>query len=200
VPRAYRSATREEQAAATRQAILLAFSTQLGRPGAGDISLREAAEEAGVSLRTVYHHFPDRESRLVGLAEWADEQFGPLPAIDGVDDLPDHVRRGYRRADRNLELTRAMYVAGLADEVRNRRLRSRRLEIAALLTGIGAPAEPTRRAIAVVSLLASGEAGIPLVDIHGLDVLEAGEAAAQAVEAIVADLRARRREAADRDG
>jgi AcrR family transcriptional regulator len=192
VPRPYRSTVRDDRAAATRAAILAAFAEQLGRTGATDLSLPEAAASAGVSLRTVYHHFPDRESRLAGLADHLDDRQGPLPPIDGVDDLPDHVRRAYARAGRDLALTRAAFVAGLADEVRNRRLRARRLEIAALLTGIGAPTDVTTRATAVVSMLASSEAGIPLVDTHGLTVEEAGEAAAQAVAAIVADLRARR--------
>jgi hypothetical protein len=41
-------------------------------------------------------------------------------------------------------------------------------------------------------MLASTEAGIPLVDVHGLTMEEAGEAAAQVVAATIADLRSRR--------
>ena len=183
---------RAAQASATRDAILAAFADQLGQPGVVALSLPEAAAAAGVALRTVYHHFPAPEDRLVAVAEWAEQQLGPTPSIAGVHDLPDHVRRAYARAARRVDLARAIYVSGVAQDVRTRRLRARRHDIAALLTGLGAPAEPTARAIATVSMLASTEAGIPLVDVHGLTMEEAGEAAAQSVEAIVADLRARR--------
>jgi AcrR family transcriptional regulator len=196
--RTYRSPMRAEQAASTRAAILAAFADQLGRPGVVELSLPTAAEQAGVSLRTVYHHFPDHDGRLTALGTWAqdelDAQLGPMPPIAGVDDLPDHVRRTYARAARRVDLARATYLAGVAEDVRTRRLRARRLDIAALLTGLGAPAEATARAIATVSVLASSEAGIPLVDTHGLTMEEAGEAAAQAVAAIIGDLRSRRRE------
>ena len=183
---------RASRAAETREAILAAFADQLGRPGVVALSLPEAAATAGAALRTVYHHFPDPEGRLTALAEWAEEQLGPTPSIEGVDDLPDHVRRAYARAAKRVDLARAIYVSGVAQDVRTRRLRARRNDIAALLTGLGAPAEPTARAITTVSLLASTEAGIPLVDVHGLTMEEAGEAAAQAVAATIADLRARR--------
>lgn len=185
---------RRAHSAATRSAILAAFAAQLGRPGTVELSLAEAAATAGVALRTVYHHFPDHEGRLTAAAEWAEEQIGPMPPIDGVDDLPDHVRRVYARAASRPDLTRAMFVAGVAEETRTRQVRARRNDIGALLTGLGAPAEPTRRAIAVVSVLASPEAAIPLIDVHGLTVHDAGEAAAQSVAAIIADLRSQRRE------
>lgn len=188
--RTYDSPVRRERAAATRRAILEAFAEQFGRPGTTDVAIPEAAERAGVSVRTVYHHFPDRQARVDGLAAWAEEVFGPIPEeIHGPDDLPGYARNAYARAGRHLELTRAMYAAGFANDVRLARLRERRRRIADVLAAIGAADGPTRRAAAVVSLLCSSEAGVPLLDIHGLTVEEAGEAAAAAVRAIVADLR-----------
>jgi AcrR family transcriptional regulator len=190
--RRYRSPVRAAGAATTRDLLLTAFAEQLGRPGVVSLSLPDAAAVAGVGLRTVYHHFPDPDGRLAALAEWAEHELGPTASIDGVDDLPDHVRRSYARAVGREHLARAIYVSGVAQDMRTRRVRARRNDIAALLTGLGAPAEATARAIATVSMLASTEAGIPLVDVHGLTMAEAGEAAAQTVAATIADLRARR--------
>jgi hypothetical protein len=68
--------------------------------------------------------------------------------------------------------------------VRLARLARRRARIREVLDELGADAEKTRRAAAIVSLLASSEAGIPLLDLHGLDMEQAGEAAAEATEAI----------------
>lgn len=191
--RPYRSLVRDEQAGATRSAILAAFVEQLDRERDGKLSIPTAAARAGVSVRTVYHHFPTRHSQLVALAAWADDELGPLPGIDGTGDLPDHVRRVFGRAGGRQDLARALQFGGAADDSRTRRLRARRHEIAALLAGIGAPAASTALATAVVSLLASGEAAIPLVDVHGLTMEEAGEASASAVAAIIGDLRSQRR-------
>ena len=47
--RGYSSPRRQEQAEATRNRIMEAFASRTGRPGAFDISVTEAAREAGVS-------------------------------------------------------------------------------------------------------------------------------------------------------
>jgi AcrR family transcriptional regulator len=140
-------------------------------------------------VRTVHHYFPDRHARVEALAAWAEETFGPLVApLEAPEDLPMFVRAAYERAGRHLELTRAMYVTGLGNEVRLSRLKARRAKIQEILATLGADPMETRRAAAVVAMLASSEAGVPLMDIHGLDLANAGEAAAEAVEAIVARL------------
>ena len=86
-------------------------------------------------------------------------------------------------------LTRAGLVAGLSTEVRLTRLRRTRARIGELLESIGAPRADTDRAAAVVAVLESSEAGRPLVDVHGLSFEEAGNAAAEAIEAVVHRLR-----------
>jgi AcrR family transcriptional regulator len=188
--RSYDSPLRRARADATRKAILAAFAEQFGRPGTADVSVPEAAARGGVSVRTVYHHFPDREARLEALAAWADEAMGPVGSVlEVAEDIPGHIRLAYARAHRHESLTRAMIAAGFSEEVRRHRLRSRREQFTMLLEAIGAPAPATRRATAVVAMLATSEAGIPLVDVHGLTFSEAGEAAAEAAEVIIRRLR-----------
>ena len=190
--RPYRSAQRDAQAAATRDRILTAFADQLGRPGVVDVNVVEAAKVAGVSVRTVYHHFPDRPARLASLAQWLSARFGPIEVpLDVADDLPNYVRAAYRRASVNESLTRAGLAAGMSTEVRLMRLTTTRRRIRALLDEIRAPADVTARAAAVIAVLESSEAGFPLVDYHRLSFAEAAEAAAEAVAAIIADLRSR---------
>jgi AcrR family transcriptional regulator len=191
--RAYRSRARDEQAGATRTAIAAALAHQLVTSPRHDPSLPEVAREAGVGLRTVYHHFPDRPARLAAVASWAADVLGHLPPIDGAAALPDHCRRVHTRAAAEPVAARALAATVAAEPPRDRRRRTHELEIAALLTGVGAPAEPTRRATAVVALLCSAEAHVGLVDGHGLEPADAGEAAADAVAATVAALRAKRR-------
>jgi hypothetical protein len=110
-----------------------------------------------------------------------------------VDDLVAHVRRAYAQAARQPAVARALRVASAGDEPRRRRLRGRHLEVAALLTGIGAPPGPTTRATAVIALLASPETCVTLQEVFELPADDAAEAAAHSVAALVEDLRARRR-------
>lgn len=192
-PRRYRSGVRAERAAATRDAILAAFAAQLGTGPGAELDLRRAAADAGVSLRTVYLHFPEPAARLAEVAAWAERALGPLPPIAGVDDLAPHVRRAHAGAAARPVVARALQVAAAADDPRTRRLRGRHLEVAALLTGIGAPSGPTARATAVIALLASPETSVTLQEVFELPADDAAEAAAHTVEVLVEDLRARRR-------
>lgn len=74
----YQSTLRERQAAQTRELILDAVTTQLGDRRADEVTNRDIAAEAGVSERTVYRHFPDREALLTGLMQ-------RLPALVDVE-------------------------------------------------------------------------------------------------------------------
>lgn len=192
--RRYHSEHRADAAQKTRQAILAAFAAQLGRPGTFEVSVPEAADVAGVSVRTVYHHFPDDAARRGALAAWLEDQLTSavvLPELTSAADLPGLTRALYAAAAANEALMRAQAAAGFATPVRLERLALRRARIAEVLTAVGAPAVETQRATAAVMVLMSAEAGLPLVDIHGLTIAEAGETATQAVAAVVADLQQR---------
>ena len=57
-----------------------------------------------------------------------------------------------------------------------------------MLEGIAAGQAETRRAVAIVSLLASADAGVVLADQYGLTLPEAGRACAEATRAIIGSL------------
>lgn len=191
-PRTYVSAVRRDRADRTKDAVLSAFAEQLGSGERSELSVPEAAARAGVAVRTVYHHFPDRESRLRGLAEWIEaKMYASSPLPRRIDDLPALVRTTYSAAQQNEALVRAQLATGVAVEVRARRRRLRVDAIRTVVAQTGAPADAAARAAAVIAHLISAEAGMPLIDRHGLTFEEAAEAVVQAVEAIVADLTAR---------
>jgi AcrR family transcriptional regulator len=188
--RPYSSVRRREQAEATRQRILEAFARQLGQPGAVDINITDAARDAGVAVRTVYHYFPDRQARVEALAAWTQEVFGPVDhPLEKADDIPGYTRAAYARSEQHEALTRAGMAGGLSTDVRLHRHQRNRRRIRELLTELGAPAAETERAAAVVTVLESSEGGFPLVDFQGLTFAEAADAAAEAIEAIIARLR-----------
>lgn len=192
--RRYHSPARQEAAAATRRALVEALASQLGRPGQTDFVMTEAAAMAGVSLRTAHLHLPDKKARVEAVVAWVEEALGePVANPASAAELPAFVRAAYQRAGRDLALTRAMYTAGIGNEVRLARLAKRRAWIRRLLVEVGAPPAETRRAAAIISLLASSEAGVPLIDVHGLTLADASRAAAEAVEAVLARLGERAR-------
>lgn len=192
VRRPYRSDTRAEAAARTRDAILAAFAQQLGRAGQTVVSVPEAAAVAGVSIRTVYHHFPDDDARRRALASWIDARLAgdePFGRPASIDDLVALTRRLYGAAARHPELVRAQAGNGFDDPVRRERLRERRADIARVVAALGAPPDVTRRTTALVQLLMSAEAGLPLVDVHGLSFAAAADAACEAIVAVLERVR-----------
>jgi AcrR family transcriptional regulator len=86
--RRYESPLRERQAQQTRELILDALTDLLQDHRVDEIATRELAAAAGVSERTVYRHFPDRDALVSGLGERIN-QLGPDPStsVHTIDDL-----------------------------------------------------------------------------------------------------------------
>jgi len=190
--RPYHSPARQVRRERTRQALVDAFIAQLGDAGRIALSPAAAARAAGVSIRTVHHYFPDAEAQLGAVAAEVETRLFPQPpALPRTPaELPDLVTAVYRASEGQLPLLRALVNSSVGTEVRRRR-RARRLQaIQDVLASIGADHGQTRRAVAVVSLLASADAGVVLADQYGLTLAEAGAACSEATRAIIADLTA----------
>ena len=200
VTRPYHSPARQARRQHTKQAIVEAFIAQLGDPGRAALSPAAAARAAGVSIRTVHHYFPGADAQLTAVADEVEARLypDPPPLPRTPAELPDLVTAVYRFADGQLPLLRALVRSSLGPEVRARR-RAERLEaIRNVLEGIGAGQAETRNAVAVVSLLASADAGIVLADQYGLTLEQAGRACAQTTRAIIDSLTAQAATAPDR--
>jgi len=189
--RRYVSPKREAQAQATRTAILEAFAEQLSEPGRDHLSPSEAAERAGVSLRTVHFHFPNEESQVLALGAWYDS----LTALDtvelatGPDDLPRYYREIHRRGLKH-PFTRILASdKGVWGQMRVTRRASRLEAIRRAVKAIGAPPRATADATAMVLSLSGADASWRLVD-HGLPAERVPDVLASTVELILAQLRA----------
>jgi AcrR family transcriptional regulator len=89
--RPYSSRLRERQAQQTRELVLDTLTDLLATRRADEVTTRDLARAAGVSERTVYRHFPDRQALLGGLSERLFRLTGDGPPggpIESVDDLP----------------------------------------------------------------------------------------------------------------
>jgi AcrR family transcriptional regulator len=191
VTRPYHSPARQARLENTKRDIVDAFIAQLGDPGRTALSPAAAARTVGVSIRTVHHYFPDAEAQLAAVAAEVEArlfpQQAPLPQAPG--DLPGLVTAVYRAAEGQLPLLRALVASSVGNQVRARRRAARLQAIRNVLAGIGADPDETSRAVAVVSMLASADAGIVLADQYGLSLEEAGRACAEATRAVVAGLK-----------
>jgi len=188
--RRYVSPKREAQAQATRTAILEAFAEQLSEPGRDTLSPSEAAERAGVSLRTVHFHFPNEAEQIAALGQWFDTQIFPdgIELATGPEDLPRYYRYIHKLGLAH-PISRALSSSkGVWKEVRASRRAARLDAIRRAVKAIGAPPRATADATAMLLSLAGGDAGWAMVD-QGLPKERVPDAIAHTVELIVEDLR-----------
>ena len=189
--RRYVSPKREAKAAATRRAIVEAFRDQLMEPNRDNLSPTDAAAAVGCSVRTVHGHFPTRESRIEALAAMLEEELYAerLALPTNADDLPDHYRTIHRAAV-NSPFTEALVSrSGEWRQVRSRRRADRLEAVRRVVADIGAPAEHTEDATAMLLALAGAEVTLLLRDQAQLAADRIPETLAHTVELIVADLR-----------
>jgi AcrR family transcriptional regulator len=188
-PRAYHSSLRAEHAEKTRERILEALAATLSR-GEDDFDQSALAAEAGVSLRTIYHYFPNRDSLLEALAAWVDSRaLASEEGPRGASDLPDYARRLYRKALENEQMTRATLAPGVADRIRGIRRKKRLAAIAGAVQEMGATERDAKLATAMLQHLLSGNTGIALIDRYGVPREDVADLAAWATAALTEALR-----------
>jgi AcrR family transcriptional regulator len=69
-----------EQAHSKRQALIEAALDEFARVGFHAASLRDIAEKAAVSSRTLYNHYPDKAALFEACLDWSASQLQPAPA------------------------------------------------------------------------------------------------------------------------
>lgn len=186
-----RSATlRERQAEQVRISVLDAAIAQLEARASDDVSMAEIAQAAGLSLRTLYRYFPDRDSLLHAAGEHLYSSLDVPYDIDGPEQISASFQQAAKRMSRRPELTRAL-VRTTAGRAARSATRSRRVEAinAALrpLTG-ELDATTVRNAAAVIAHLCSSASWVAIADETGLKDAEAQRAVAWAIDRLVASL------------
>jgi AcrR family transcriptional regulator len=190
--RPYYSPGRQARRQHTKEVIIEAFIAQLGDSGRAALSPAAAARAAGVSIRTVHHYFPDVDAQLAAVAAAVEARLypEPPPLPQTPAELPDLVTVVYRGAERQLPLLRALVRSSIGPQIRARRRAGRLEAIKNVLEQIGADKAQSRRVTAIVSLLASADAGVVLADQYGLTLPEAGRACTEATRVLVDSLTA----------
>jgi AcrR family transcriptional regulator len=188
--RTYTSPLRAEQTAATRERILEAVAELLRRDEVGDLSYRAIAEASGAQERTVYRHFPDKETLLKAFWNWLDKRFGEHGMPSTERDLVEDVKVVFARFDEEPRILRA---ALLSREGRALRMAVQAERVAGFEKALaratkGLTAAERRRVAAVVQLLYSGYAWMSMADHWGLTGAEAGAASSWAIRTLLTSL------------
>lgn len=184
--RNYRSPARAEQADRTKTSIVEAMARQLFDTGSSAISVPQAADAAGVAIRTVYHYFPDEAARVMALVVWIDERLrteAPLPSA--AEELPEYARNRVAHIGTYLPYLRAQHALG-DTTLRAIRTRRRTTLVKTLLRETENPPRDLARVAETISFLLSGTTARSLIDEHGLSASNAGETIARLIETILA--------------
>ena len=189
----YTSTLRDRQVAQTREIILDALTTLLAARRADEVTTRDIAAVAGVSERTVYRHFPDRNALLDGLSQ----RLTPLAhkpsfGAGGLDELAPTSRRLMELLDEHYVTARAeavfnadprRFAADTQDNTREMRE----------LFAKGLPELTDReqlRIAAVIRCLVSTQAWLRMREEFGVPGTESGPVVAWVIDTIIDELRA----------
>lgn len=126
-PRPYRSELREQQTAATRGRIVDAAVAVMAR-GIASLSIPAVAEEAGVSVPTVYRHFATKGDLLAAVYPHVARQAGlhDLRMPQRMDEMREAVRDYFGRLEEIGPEARAAMASPAAEEVRHLSVERRR--------------------------------------------------------------------------
>ena len=192
--RRYNSALRDRQVAQTRELILDAVADLLGDRRADEVATRDIAAAAGVSERTVYRHFPDRNALLEGLSRRLPPLDGGKPSfgVGRLDDIAPTSRRLMELLDEHYVIARAEAVFN-ADPRRfasdtQANTREMRELLARELPELGEREQ--LRIAAVIRCLVSTQAWLRMREEFGVPGTESGPVVAWVLDLIIRELRA----------
>jgi AcrR family transcriptional regulator len=183
----YASPLRERQKADTRTLILETVERLLKNRSLNELSLATVAREAGITERTVYRHFATREELLE--ATWAavNEAIGTKEFPRTAAELTERPKKLFPAFYRRGEVVRAMLASPQGRELRLRVNKERQAAIrSAVKEARPDLREPAlTRLCAAVQLLYSASAWASMSDYWGLDSVEAGHAASEAIAVLL---------------
>src|SRR5687768_6152844 len=106
--RTYNSPLRAEQQEEVRQRILDKVIDVLADPSFGELSVQEVARRAGVSVRTVYRYFPDKDALYDAVNVSIRTRIGHATLPEKADDIASNIAQLFDGFGRNRDLVLAM--------------------------------------------------------------------------------------------
>jgi len=196
----YHSPLRSRQKEQTRDLILNAVDAILRRAPVSEVTISGVAREADITERTIYRHFATREDLLNASWRRALRAFirGQTQQVETLEQILELTRAAYENFDANEGIVRAIISAPEGVEVRKRpaeiRLEMLKRAYAGLLAGL--PQDQIKTVVLATHVLSSASTWSHLRDYCGLDGVEGGKIAAEAIALIVEATKARAKVAA----
>lgn len=186
---------RQRHSELTRDLILRTVAEMLDENGTADLVVPEVARRAGVSLRTVYRHFPSREELIAAAGEWIGVNVLAAGMADKLDQIPGEYAENAARWDDHPKLVEAMAFSRGANSLRSVRRQQRLETIREALQEVteGLSEAEAKRAFAVLAYLDNMLAWVTMREEAGLDGKEVGAAVAWAMQVLIEDLHGRQR-------
>jgi AcrR family transcriptional regulator len=186
-----RADLRDRQAALVQEAILDALATRLETQEPEDIALPDVAQDAGISLRTLYRYFPTKEALFDAVGDYVVARLGLPREIRGADDISRVFLESAALGAGSPDLVRAMLWTRLGRRARSSHRRRRVADITAALAGLSShlPAAEARRRAGAVVYLSSLPAWITVSEECGMSARDARLGIAWAIDTLVAALR-----------
>jgi len=170
VKRRYDNSSREQKAEQTRLTILSALAEQLVNQNSTDFSVDEAARRAGVSTRTLFRYFPNKESMLEAMSEWVFGITGKIDLPSTPDQLEHTIEATYQMFEQNSPLMQALLLSDLGRGIRHRLAGRRRKGVADALDSATRNLSPeeARAVKALIVHIITAEAWWQMRDAYGV--------------------------------
>lgn len=119
IKRHYDNSKREAKAEATRQKIIDALIQQLIENNTPDFSVEEAAATAGVTTRTLFRHFSNKEEMLAGVSEGILKLTGKIKEPETPADFLQVFKNTYGLFQQHPDLIKATLLSDLGRGARS---------------------------------------------------------------------------------
>jgi AcrR family transcriptional regulator len=181
---------RREQGQATRDRILQSTAALLQDASPATLSMPAVAKAAGVSVRTLYVHFPNKQALYDELHDWADQRVNQgleMQQPTSARDVETFVRSLVGNLVRNRVAVEALQTSSIGRQITERFRGSRRKRIeyvtAKLLEDLDAG--DRRRVNAICNVLTNSSAVRTMEENWDMDEDEIAETMAWAVNTVV---------------
>ena len=185
--RKYESPLREQQAAATRERILEGLVTTMA-DGLAEVSMPAVARAAGVSVATVYRHFPTKQALFDAMPEYIGRRTGanalrPPSSYEGLERSVESIFRNIEDVD---DVMRAALESPLGDVARRAQMPARLRFLDDTVDALAVDlAEPARGRVARLLLVLTSSGAQRMLSAAGLDARSAAEDVAWVVRTII---------------
>lgn len=177
----------QEHRRRTRDAIVRALVAMLNEENPASISMPKVAARAGVSTRTLYRYFPDKEGLVAAASGWFDDhiraQFEPEL---GDDALRRYLRELWATLADHVDAVRVQHTGGAGRQIRMMRLQRNRDELASLAPPT-LPDDERAELIDLIVALTSSSMMLELVDRMGHTPQRAADLVSHVVDLVIAD-------------